>query len=70
MCLEQLIVRVIENFGAAEIRKLVCAEAEVDRALSICFECANANAAHDVGGAGLRSYIADLRQAANSLLVP
>ena len=70
ICLEQLIIRGIALFGAKEIRGYVCAEPGVDRALAICFECGNTDPAQDVGVPGLQSYIADLRQAAKTLLVP
>lgn len=69
-CLEQLILRLLVDQATLEaVRAGICAEPNLDRALSICFACASGRGL-DVAGvsAALRSYIADLRNAAPSIL--
>lgn len=69
-CLEQVVRRSIAHATAlAAVRSSVCAEPEVDKALSSCFACSSPSdpARADVD-AGLRSYIDDLRRRAQRVL--
>lgn len=67
-CLEQAVEAMNERFGFELIRALVCSEPGADKAMSICFSCWNETPAVDEG-AGLRSYIATVRETAPNLLV-
>lgn len=67
-CLEQLVLAAItgDDERANSFREKVCAEAHIDKTLSICFSCSSAEA-NDYGE-GLRSYICDLRKQAERVL--
>jgi hypothetical protein len=70
-CLEQLFLHLLtldaNDFDS--IVAAVCAEPEVDRAITICFACNSGGAAgpNDVA-TGLESYIRDLRTSAPGML--
>lgn len=66
-CLEQAVMTVVDRIGACEVRNRVCAEQQVDRAITICFECESPNASNS-GTTGLNSYINDLRSDAPNVL--
>lgn len=68
VCLEQLVKALIAALGPDAVRRAVCSEAGVDRALSVCLSCASLTDGSPFDGAGLASYIADLRANAPTLL--
>lgn len=68
-CLEQLIFTIASQIGGASARARICAEPEVDGALSICFECTRQDDLPAFEPVGLRSYIDDLRSDAPSILL-
>ena len=67
-CLEQLLDATCAELGFGAVRTRVCAEPEADMALSVCFSCWSAEV-DGSDGAGLKSYIANVRTAAPNLLV-
>lgn len=68
ICLEQIIERLTIQHGGDVIRTAVCAEPKADRALSTCMRCASLADGAAFSDSGLKSYIADLRNRAVSLL--
>jgi hypothetical protein len=68
ICLEQLFLRVVASGSAAAIRDAVCAEPNVDRALSICFSCSAPVVQPESWSEGLRSYVASMRSSAPIIL--
>ena len=62
VCLEQVMACLVAELGVDECRESVCADPSADRALSISFSCGLQTAPLDGVLAGLRSYIAALRQ--------
>lgn len=71
VCLEQLMLGVIQLAGFGEIRSRVCASRTVDTALSICFKCwSPENANLSAIQQALESYIESLRGDASRLLCP
>jgi hypothetical protein len=68
VCLEQAIMGVAERIGISTIRVQICAEAAVDKSLSICFECHTLAEGRPLEQTGLLSYIRDLRGKAPALL--
>ena len=69
VCLEQVIMTLVGSVGAQVVRAQVCKAPRADRALSLSFSCANANAVVFTDE-GLRSYIDTLRSRAPRLLHP
>jgi hypothetical protein len=69
VCLEQLILGVIEKAGCRKVRTSVCALKTVDTALSICLKCwSPEEPRREAVKEALESYIGDLRKNAPSLL--
>ena len=68
VCLEQAIMGVVERIGIDTIRARVCAEAAIDKGLSICFECHALAEGRPLELAGLVSFISDVRRKAPMLL--
>ena len=68
VCLEQAVMGVVERIGIDTIRVLICAEAAVDKSLSICFECHALAEGRPLELTGLLSYIRDVRRQAPTLL--
>ena len=68
VCLEQAIMGLGQRIGIDTIRVLICAEAAVDKALSICFECHAIAEGQPLELTGLHSYIRELRRQAPTLL--
>lgn len=66
-CLEQLLHSLVPRAGIDRVRACVCSEAQVDKALAICFSCSSPETT-DVDDAGLVSYIEWLRSKAPHLL--
>jgi hypothetical protein len=69
MCLEQILKTVASHLGAALSRVQICAEPDVDRAISICFECSSYSEDPEFQPIGLESYINDLISSAPTMLV-
>lgn len=68
VCLEQAIMGVVERIGIDTTRIRICAEAAVDKGLSICFECHALAEGRPLELTGLLSYIRDVRRKAPMLL--
>jgi hypothetical protein len=71
VCLEQLLVRLLVNGDPSQVRRAICARANVDMSLAMCFSCASSSPP-DPGQwkEGLASYIKDVRAGAPTLLEP
>lgn len=70
-CLEQLMAHIVTGTGAAVTRARVCAEAQVDRAITACFGCSTAAPPRDEDVLdGLASYSAHLDRTAPGVLLP
>jgi hypothetical protein len=67
-CLEQLVRILIDRIGVDGVRAAVCAEPNVDRALSICFSCGRDTCARESVLEGLASYIRDVRDVSARVL--
>lgn len=67
-CLEQCVRLLVENADAAAVCDRICAEPEVDKALSTCCSCAGGQASYELLCECLDGYIADLRAAAPRIL--
>lgn len=69
-CLEQLVAHIVAGTGTAAVRAGVCAEPQVDRAITACFGCSMASAPSEEDViAGLASYSAHLDRAAPGVLL-
>ncbi|MGW7424466.1 hypothetical protein ACWGJB_31295 [Streptomyces sp. NPDC054813] len=68
VCLEQAIAGVSARIGMDEVRARICAEPNVDKALSICFQCSSASPRIESFMEGLASYVQHLRERASTLL--
>jgi len=68
-CLEQLFCILIRKLGQT-VCEQVCQEPHIDKTLSICFCCHNAESTADQWVEGLKSYIDDIRRQAPILLSP
>jgi hypothetical protein len=68
VCLEQAVMGVVERIGLDTARILICAEAAIDKSISICFECHALADGRPLELAGLLSYIRDVRKRAPTLL--
>src|SRR5262249_14453540 len=68
VCLEQAIMGVVERIGIDTLRGRICAEAAIDKGLSICFECHALAEGRPLELTGLLSYIKDVRRQAPTLL--
>jgi hypothetical protein len=68
VCFEQAIMGVVERIGIETTRVQVCAEAAIDKGLSICFECHASAEGRPLELTGLISYIGDVRRKAPVLL--
>jgi hypothetical protein len=68
ICLEQAVMGVARRIGIDTVRVRICAEAAVDKSLSICFECHALGEGRPLDATGLISYIRDLRGQAPMLL--
>jgi len=69
-CLEQLILRLLAKGNCESIRKAICENAMVDRALANCFSCSSQNISVDQWFEGLHSYIENLRASSPTILAP
>lgn len=68
VCFEQAIMGVVERIGLDTTRVRICAEATIDKSLSICFECHAMAESRPIDLTGLLSYIRDVRRRAPVLL--
>ncbi len=69
-CLEQLFAFLLEQGGEAIVREAVCAEPEVDKAITICFSCSSPEVPPSVHLEALQSYISALKANAPRALGP
>ncbi len=68
-CFEQIVLRALNHVAFEEAAHAVCAEPDVDKAMSICFSCySDATATEASTRQGLESYISALRQDAPRVL--
>ena len=68
LCLELLVLRLIRNKNANEIRDSICAESDIDKALTACMSCTNERIGPDSWIEGLLSYINEVKRYAPDLL--
>jgi len=70
-CLEQLVAHVVAVNGAATVRPRICAEPNVDRAITSCFACSSPISPNDAEVmSGLASYVGHLERSAPGVLIP
>jgi hypothetical protein len=67
-CLEQAMQRLIAATDINDVRRAICAEPSVDKALTICFSCSSPDVARASIREGLDSYVTDLRANATRVL--
>lgn len=67
-CLEQAILAIVEASDAERLRAAICAEVEVDKALTNCFSCFASDPPAGSAHLGLTSYITALRGEATRVL--
>ena len=67
-CLEQLVLELVIQGHGQMLRVAICAEPDIDKALSICCSCASNEIDHHQFAEGLNSYIGALRAAAPQIL--
>jgi hypothetical protein len=67
-CLEQLFAQIVRLAGEPLVRRHVCAEPQIDRALTICCGCSGGSSPDGGILEGLTSYIAALRRSAPGIL--
>jgi hypothetical protein len=71
VCLEQLLVRLLANGDPSQVRAAICARANVDISLAMCFSCTNPSPPEPGHWKeGLASYINGVRTEAPTLLEP
>jgi hypothetical protein len=68
LCMEQLVARMVRAGGEGCIRKKICAEPVVDKALSLSFSCSSLTIAAGSCAEGLISYVRNLRGDAGNVL--
>jgi hypothetical protein len=68
VCLEQLLLRLVETEAGDAVRSAVCAEPAIDKALSACFSCHSTEVNPGSWSEGLSSYIRHLRCSAPRML--
>lgn len=69
-CLEQAVKLTVRRLGALAVRRLVQAENQADRAISICFRVTSDTVPDSFEPVGLDSYIEALRRDAPNVLMP
>ena len=70
VCLEQVLQWLLKEYGVELIRKGVCIEKSLDKAMSNCFSCSSPDTTVESCLEGVESYIADLRKNAPTALAP
>jgi hypothetical protein len=70
MCLEQAFASALARDGSVLLRCAVCAEPDIDKALTICFSCHSESVTVQSHTEGLQSYINALRAVATRVLAP
>lgn len=68
LCLEQLMALLVDDLGANEARRRVCAEPGADRSLTICMSCSGLASGSHFDPGGLVGYVENLRASASMLL--
>jgi hypothetical protein len=68
LCIEQLFVRLLANSDPVSVKKAVCRNAHVDRALATCFSCSSPEVGPEQWRTGLDSYIEATRNDAPTVL--
>jgi hypothetical protein len=70
VCLEQLLAAILATAGLGTIRPRICAEPQVDRAVTACFSCFRQAVDEQDVSEGLFSYIGHLDRSAPGVLKP
>jgi hypothetical protein len=70
VCLEQLMLTLLDHLGLEALAARVCAEPAADKTLAICFSCSSGITDEPTVREGLRSYLADLRARSGDVLLP
>lgn len=68
ICLEQLFIQLLAHTSPTAIRSAVCAEPNVDRALTNCFACNSITPPTEGIFEGLSSYVSSIRTSAPNVL--
>ncbi len=68
ICLEQLLLRLIQKGDPLAIRSAICAQRSLDRSLAICFSCSSPEVGLTSWVEALESYLRELRAASPSIL--
>lgn len=68
LCLEQLLLRLLQSQGEEILRSTICTEPDVDLAISNSFSCSNPSVPQGDCETGLRSYVRHLRETAPRIL--
>ena len=69
-CLEQLFTSLLSTTDIGTLKKAVCRQPIVDRALAMCFSCSTGTTQRDAVLQGLSSYTESLRTVARRVLAP
>lgn len=70
VCLEQIILHMLESVHAQLIRNAICAESNAERAIAICFSCTATQFDFDNCRQGLLSYINNINKESPNVLAP
>lgn len=70
LCLEQLLVSLLESGDYQEFTRAICAASAADKAISICFGCISGGVSKESCLHGLGSYLSNLRASAGRILLP
>jgi hypothetical protein len=68
LCLEQLVLRLLQTSDAARLRSAICSRPGLDRSLTLCFSCASPEVKQESWAEALVSYVQDMRNQAPSIL--
>jgi hypothetical protein len=68
VCLEQLILRIIQKTNAETVRHTICTRPSLDKTLSICFSCASPEIGSESWLQCLSIYVEEIRAGAPTLL--
>lgn len=70
LCLEQTIIKVLQQNNMDSLRTAICNEPAIDKTLTICFACSSSAVHQETVFQGLESYIKALRSLATRMLAP
>lgn len=68
VCLEQLILRIIQTTDAKIVQRAICAQSSLDKTLAVCFSCASPEIGPESWQECLSKYVQDMRSGAPTIL--